>query len=288
MAWLSRILAPVTFSPQCRGAVKYASSLARHFRSELTLLYVVPPVASYAEAVAYADHPALTASRFKQAEEDLHGFHDDDCPEITVVHKVLEGDPAQNIIDYAADSQTELIVMATHGYGPFRRFLLGSVTAKVLQECRCPVWTGSHMERAVNMKEIVYKRILCAIDLQDGSVAVLEWAEQMARHFNAGLAVLHVLPGSTQLGEIYFDETWRAQATEAARIALQTIRPGLDSHAELEVTVGDAPSAIREFASRWHADLLVIGRGGHEGPGAGLHFNAHAIVRESPCPVVTV
>ncbi len=38
--------------------------------------------------------------------------------------------------------------MPTHGYGPFRRFILGSVTAKVLHDADCPVWTGVHLEEA--------------------------------------------------------------------------------------------------------------------------------------------
>ena len=36
--------------------------------------------------------------------------------------------------------------MPTHGYGPFRRFILGSNTAKVLHDADCPVWTGVHVE----------------------------------------------------------------------------------------------------------------------------------------------
>ena len=63
MAWLSRILAPVDFSPRCRGAVQYAETLSCRFHSELILLHVVVPPLAFptAEAMAYSTAGDLTA-----------------------------------------------------------------------------------------------------------------------------------------------------------------------------------------------------------------------------------
>jgi nucleotide-binding universal stress UspA family protein len=47
---------------------------------------------------------------------------------------VLQGDPARQFVDFAHSSNTDLIVMPTHGYGQFRQFILGSITAKVLHD----------------------------------------------------------------------------------------------------------------------------------------------------------
>ncbi|MGA8595805.1 MAG: universal stress protein [Bryobacteraceae bacterium] len=44
------------------------------------------------------------------------------------------GDPAAAIVKCAQAEQVDLIMMPTHGYGPYRKFLLGSVTAKVLHD----------------------------------------------------------------------------------------------------------------------------------------------------------
>ncbi len=54
------------------------------------------------------------------------------------------GDPASLIIDYTNDNGIDLICLPTHGYGTFRRALLGSVTAKVLHDAGIPVWTSAH------------------------------------------------------------------------------------------------------------------------------------------------
>ena len=48
------------------------------------------------------------------------------------------GDPAAEIVDYTLAHGVDLIMMPTHGYGPFRSMLLGSVTAKVLHDCDVP------------------------------------------------------------------------------------------------------------------------------------------------------
>jgi nucleotide-binding universal stress UspA family protein len=51
-----------------------------------------------------------------------------------VVQFVERGDPTQVILSYARNGDFDLVMMPTHGYGPFRRYLLGSVTAKILHD----------------------------------------------------------------------------------------------------------------------------------------------------------
>jgi len=119
--------------------------------------------------------------------------------------------------------------MATHGYGPFRRFLLGSVTAKVLHDAACPVWTGPHLEQAPSYRNIGFHRIVCAIDLAQRSRAVLEWAGRFAREFDAELDIVHVLPHTlVQLGGIYFDRNGGTtpRRPRATRSAGSNRRPG--------------------------------------------------------------
>lgn len=52
---------------------------------------------------------------------------------------VEEGDVAGIIVDAAAERQTDLIIMTTHGYSGFTRWMLGSVTERVLRQAPCPV-----------------------------------------------------------------------------------------------------------------------------------------------------
>jgi nucleotide-binding universal stress UspA family protein len=118
MAWLSRILAPVAFSPRCRGAVQYAETLACHFQSELILLHVVqPPLGIFTtpEATAYSTAADLTLERLEQRKCELAAYLEGQCPDIPLTRETVEGDPAREIVSCASAHSVDLIVMATHG-----------------------------------------------------------------------------------------------------------------------------------------------------------------------------
>ena len=292
MAWLSRILAPVAFSPRCLGATRYAETLACHFHGELTLLHVVPPPLGFftaLEASAYASAAELSEEMLGQRKADLEKYPEGPCPDVPLSRQVLFGDPAHEIVELAREDRTDLIVMATHGYGPFRRFLLGSVTAKVLHDATCPVWTGPHLEQAPDYQAIAFRRILCAIDLAEGSRPVLEWARRFACEFGAVLEIVHALPHTLiQLGGVYFDPEWRGHAVAAVRDRIGRLQEETQAHGEVFVEFGDPPIAVSDVAASRNADLLVIGRGREAGLAGRLRANAYAILRESPCPVVTI
>src|SRR5437763_17179177 len=81
------------------------------------------------------------------------------------VDRVVEiGDPWAVITEFARQSSVDLIMMATHGYGPFRELLLGSVAAKVLHDSECPVWTATHVEEGPAIEHVNPSKILCAVD----------------------------------------------------------------------------------------------------------------------------
>lgn len=60
-------------------------------------------------------------------------------PEVTVVTKVLEGAPKDVIVEEANEWDANLIVLGSHGYGPFRRMILGSVAGAVVANASCSV-----------------------------------------------------------------------------------------------------------------------------------------------------
>jgi nucleotide-binding universal stress UspA family protein len=292
MPKLSRILVPVEFSPRCRGAVQYAEALSCHFHCEIVLLHVViPPLANYSsfEAMAYTSAADLAREIAELRAADLEAFS---CtvPDDTQVHRiVLEGDPTQTIVEYAAEQKCDLIVMPTHGYGPFRRLLLGSVTAKVLHDAICPVWTGPHMERAPDYSRVHFQNIVCAIDLGLHSRLVMCWAAGFAREYGAHLSIVHAIPSSaTRLGGFYFDPDWRTQLTRTAMERIASLRQDMEVEASVAIEAGEPPVVVTAAAETMSADLLVIGRGSTPRAHGHLPTNAYAIVREAKCPVVTI
>ncbi len=288
MLTFSRILAPVAFSTRCEGAVQYAEALACHFHSELVLFHVVPPIPTYWCPDAVVVSPEVTDEAIEQSKAELDRFLGDGLKGINVKRVVEEGDPAQQIVDYAHNEKCDLIVMPTHGYGPFRRFLLGSVTAKVLHDAGCPVWTGPHMEEAPAYGKISFRRVLCAVDLGPHSRTVLEWAAGFAHEYGADLDIVHVIPMSTvSVGGFYFDPEWRTHVVNEAHDRIEYLREGLGTKGEVRVETGEVAHAVRTAADESHASLVVIGRG-HAGVLGRLRANAYAIIRESPWPVAAI
>lgn len=289
MAKFSRILLPVAFSDRCKGAAQYAEALACHFHAELVLLHVVAPVTTYGCPDAVVLPPELTEETIERSRGELESFFGGEFGGISVRRDLVEGDPAQEIVRYAAEGNFDLIVMPTHGYGPFRRFLLGSVTAKVLHDAHCPVWTGPHMEEAPAYPAISFKKVLCAIDLGPHSRAVLEWGAGFASEYGSELAIVHTIPASTaRLGGFYFDPEWRMHVINEARDRVGFLQEELRIGGDILIETGDVAPTVRSVALDWHANTVVIGRGHHSRGVGGLRAHAYAILRESPCPVAAI
>ncbi len=287
---LTKILLPVDFSERCLGAARYAEALAAHFHSEIILLHVVEPVRYEFSTLEFGGTVMtdLAANRSVQAQRQLEGFLAEELEGARVRRVLVEGDPAGQIIRYAHSEQVGLITMPTHGYGPFRRFILGSVTAKVLHDADCPVWTGVHLEEAPAVASIGFRKILCAVDLGPQSRKALCWAAQVAGEYNAQLIVAHAIPAIEARPGEYYDQSLNLEVRSAALEELAKLQESLNVQAEVFVEGGDAPKVVCRAARQRQADLLVIGRGSAAGIFGRLRTNAYAIIRESPCPVVSV
>lgn len=288
---LSRILAPVVFSARCQDATRYAAALACRFHCELDLLHVfVQPWAAFSSAEGYATPPPFDLeSTLSQVQAELDEFMRDELRGLTVRREVGEGDPAHAIAEFASTEKCDLIVMPTHGYGPFRRFLLGSVTAKVLHDVHCPVLTSPHLEHPPAMQSPSFHKILCAVDLRPESRPVIAWASRFAAEFGSELTLVHVVPGPPiRMDGITFEPAWTAELVGRGREQLKALRDEMGVRAEVMVEAGDVSAAVAAAAGSTGADLLVAGRGHVHGVLGRLRTHTYGIVRESPCPVFAV
>jgi nucleotide-binding universal stress UspA family protein len=261
---VKRILVPVDFSDRSLGILSHAQAIAGRYDAELTLLHVVNPVYSI-PAVGPFGPAVLSVPRsvFDDANQRLDAFGVDRLQPSRVRKLIYEGDPAEQIIEFANSEQVELIVLSTHGLGPLRRFLIGSVTAKVLHDAHCPVLTGAHLNPHPESKPVQFAKILCAIDSGPNSERALAWAVQFAADFEARLEVVHVAGDGIPKP------------------------PGIGA-ADFHILEGEVAKAVCAFASASGSDLLVIGRGDQDDSAGRLRTNAYAMIGQSPCPVVSV
>ncbi len=285
---ISKILLPIDFSERSFSAARSAIAVASHFNSEITFLHVISShreMTSAEGALKVMESPTVRAER----ERALEDFMKEELRSLKVNRVVLGGDPARRIVEFADSGKFDLIMMSTHGYGPFRRFLLGSVTAKVLHDAHCPVWTGVHAEQAPREESGALAQIVCAIDLGCQSRETLEWAARLAAEMKAPLTLVHVVETLVP-HTLSFDLSpeWRKHVREEATAALENLEKDLGIHAAIHLEVGDVHKGVCLAATELKADWVVINRGADGGFGGRLRTNAYAIIRDSPCPVVSV
>jgi len=285
MSAINRILLPIDFSERSSGAARYARTLAERYSSRVTLLHVITPAQYELGALEIGGSMLadLYANRNAAVAADLENFAAEHFSGIETERLVLEGDPARLIVTRAHDDSADLIVMPTHGYGPFRRFILGSIAAKVLHDADCPVWTGIHLEAARDEAPVHFRNVLCALDLGPHTGATLRWAAEFQKVFGTRLSVVHA--STSQPGD---EGQWRPKVEEALIANAREIEQEVGVEIRTFVEAGDPPRVVCTAAERLQADLLVIGRGTARGVFGRLRANAYAIIRQSPCPVVSV
>lgn len=144
---------------------------------------------------------------------------------------------------------------------------------------------------------IEIRTILAPTDFSAHAEGALRFACGLAERLGATLHLLHALPDVVPVGpdpmlvptfppEYYHEAEARALAS-----LRQAIPPGCDRPAKVEVAVrwGDPVDAIVAYASEHRIDLIVTATHGRTGLSHVLLGSvAERIVREAPCPVLTI
>jgi len=288
MPRFQRILFPVDFSDRSKAAAPFVLSLAQRYGSRVDLFHVVqapPPMYAgmntvYPEAFDFEG----VASDLRH---ELQKFAEAELPKINTQCVVETGDPAVAITRYAEENSVDLIAMPTHGYGAFRRMLLGSVTAKVLHDATAPVWTAAHAPEPTHRAHPKPRHILCAIDLKPESRHTLEFAIALATEADATVELVHVAPEG-EIAPINAESRLQELLIDAARTQLVKIQEEAGTDVEMVMAGGSVAGLVRSVALRKRCDLVVVGRGAITGALGRLRSNSYGIIREAPCPVLSV
>ena len=281
-----RILLPLDLEEPSLPAVYQAAALSRHFHSEILILHVIRPL-SYL-GIHELGHGGLLAESIKRAEARLDHYVAAELTGIAIKRLLLNGDPARLIIQTAHDQNVRLIVMGPHGFGAVERLFVGSVTAKVLHDAECPVWTAVHSEQQPPHIPAKPRRIACAVDLGTQSGDVLRWATKLSQEFGAPLTIIHATAFDPQIEGYYLGPGWRDEVIREAMAKVTKFLEGEGVNGETHIEPGSVPEAVIECAREQQADVLVIGRSAHSGVTGRLPTNAYAIIRSAPCPVLGV
>lgn len=287
MALISNILFPVDFSPSSIAMAPWVKRSAGLSGARVSLMHVFDS-ASHNGFELYArlgqdiatEHHDIAQEKLEQflAAE----FPVAECPRILVV-----GDPATEIARTASKG-FDLIIMPTHA-GFFRRMLIGSTVAKVLDSADCPVLTSMHAE-TIAPRPLEHREWLCAGGLGENAERVLRFAISITADYKGRLTIIHAIQaaGSGSAVELELAEKLESVQREEALKRIADLQAKLGSQAEVRISIGTVKDALLDAARQSDADVLMIGRAMKSGPQGRLRDLTYAVVRDSPYPVLSI
>jgi universal stress protein A len=142
-----RILVPLDFSADSEKALSYASSLAQQFKAKISLLHVRPTL-YYAGEMGIVPEVTSAGESVEKYRERLGAIGRSRAPEGMVEHLLVrDGTPFDEICNAARENESDLIVIATHGYTGLKHVFLGSTAERVVRHAPCPVLIVRERER---------------------------------------------------------------------------------------------------------------------------------------------
>ena len=286
MGLVANILFPADFSPSCIAMGAYVKRVASLFGAQTSLIHVFDPT-SYNGFELYLRRPGEIAEEHQEiARERLESFLQDEFP-IEQYPRILEAGDAATQIAATATNGFDLIMMPTHA-GTFRRMLLSTTTAKVLN-ADCPVATSRHGE-TIAPRPLEHREWLCTIGLGEDSERVLRYAHSASLEAGANLRIVHAIQTTDQGLPIQLDieEKLESEERQQARRRIDGSQEKVGSRAPVWIAVGPIKEALLEAVRQSDADVLIIGRNPQSGTEGRLRNLTYSMVRDSPFPVLSI
>jgi nucleotide-binding universal stress UspA family protein len=285
MSLVKHILFPVDFSERSQSAAPFVAEMARRQDAKVTLIAVAQ---RYFSGGFEGPPPIDPQFLLESVKSQLDSAFLSEFAGLKVDRMVELGDPAQIITEFAAANKVDLVMMPSHGYGPFRQVLLGSVTAKVLHDAHVPVWTSAHTGAEPADEHLVLRNILCAVDASPASIDLMRWGARLAKSLGATLRLVHAVPTIEAWPERPMNRDFEENLRENARHTIQNLEQAADIEVPVCVCAGMVADVVHEEALQHQADLLLIGRGALQQSLGRLRTHSYGIIHNAPCPVLSV
>ena len=287
-----RVLCPTDSSGFADRAAVHALSIARRFDATLDLVYVIDTSLIDVRGLQpdFQDAMAEPGNRSMDAIEAVA----DDLG-LRTGRTVMQGRPADGILKFVEDNESDLIVLGRRGATGLEKLLLGSVSDAVVGRSSVPVITSTGEQTLSEgaVKRCRYDRILLATDGSTGVTAATDNAIALADAYDADLHVIYVIDdrhasvGTRSGGGPTIEAELRERGHEATtEIAARAEAAGVPV---TEVIERGVPSqTITRYADSAEIDLIAIGASGRGGFRQKVTGSvADRVVRLSSVPVLT-
>jgi nucleotide-binding universal stress UspA family protein len=291
-----RILCATDLSDLSNQAVYYGASLAARFEAVLVLCHVIDlPVVSVHGAAYVYPHDYVEGLKV-DAQQKLQDLMRDRAASWKPV--VIAGPVASTLCNLAGTEKADLVIAATHGRSGLKRWILGSVTERLIRTVPCPLMSitpfAGKPETAVPAP-VEFKNILVGCDFSVDSGAALESAISLAQEYQARLHLVHVIEPvayrEVMLAQGVLDEMRENLNTKRTGQLKAMVPDGVDNWCEVKTNclAGKPYEELIKYATIHAVDLIVLGiRGRGLVDTMLLGATTDRVVRKSPCPVLAV
>jgi nucleotide-binding universal stress UspA family protein len=266
-----RILIPLDGSELAERSLPVALPIAQAQGSELILMRV--PLAekmmtSYpAEYSLLWPEQSLQLSRKMSTDYLQQVLAEHASSGVPIRAMVVDGDVAGGIVDTVEEEQADLIIMTTHGYSGLTRWMLGSITERVLREAHCPVLAIRNGQPLAHL--------LITLDGSYLAETALAPGFSLAQALKSRVTLLQIVPakglldwGQIEQVDAEKESEIQAEVMDNAYLHLEQL---VGSHAprglevKIEVASGSPAATILDYIERHQVDVTVMATHGRTG-----------------------
>ena len=189
-----RIVCATDLSELSNQSIHYGASLAARFEALLILCYIIdlPVVSVHGAAYTYP-------------QDYVEGLREDALEKFDTLMKdrpvnwqpaVTTGPVASTICNLAETEKADLVIAATHGRSGLKRWILGSVTERLIRSIGCPLLTITPTEHKFDFETVQrsgFKNILVGCDFSMDSSSAMQYGLSLAQEFEATIHLVHVI-----------------------------------------------------------------------------------------------
>ena len=273
---IRHVLVLLDGSPLAECALPWAVAVAQAFAARITLLRVLetPAISSstshHHDAVDWEMKRAEAQSRLAAIDRDLK------ARQMTSAIELLEGRPAEQIINFAGAHQVDLVALSSHGEGGLSGWALSSTAAMVVARTRTSVLVvPAHAAAGQRVGDVRFRRVLVPLDCSPRAECVLPLATALACAHDAEMILAHVVPEPEmprRLPPSAEDVAVASQLTERNRLEGERYLGHLRDRLEHKLHVGTRivvssrrARAIRAIADEADVDLVMVSAHGRIG-----------------------
>ncbi|MFD9320086.1 universal stress protein [Streptomyces sp. NPDC060053] len=276
-------------SPASLAAARWAADEADKRRLTLRLLHAWPLLTPEpAHASSEVDQNYWAKRLVHTARAEAQARH----PGLTVVGSLVAHDAQEALLEAASES--EMMVLGSHGLGTVESYFLGDVSMPVVAQAERPVVLVRAEARDVGADPAPAGRVVVALKLNGSSDRLLDFAFRSAAAREVALMAVHgrSVPFHARLPWGVDHDVAEELTRDAQHELSKVLRPWSEKYPQVEVAdsirlVNPAKAGVQASEG---AGLLVVGRRRAHRHGGAPHLGpvAHAAIHHGRCPVAVV